>query len=176
MTLLLALLACGPSPDDIARAIASANPVQREDGAKLARNAGGEAVEQALIAVLADPSEAVRLNAIESLAVLVTASAAPALELRLRDDPSPAVRRAAADALGRLGAVQAAPALVAYVQGFSDDDRDQLAGLWALGAVGGLGLAPADREAVMGVLVARREATKDRFVRYNASAALRTLR
>lgn len=176
MTWLLALLACGPASEDVARAIASENPVQREEGAKIARNVGGDAVETALLDVLDDPSEAVRLNAVESLATLEATIATESLVGRLRDDPSPAVKRAAADALGRLGATSAAPALVAYVQAFSDDDRDQLAGLWALGAVGALGLAQQDRAAVMAVLVARREATRDRYVRYNTSAALRTLR
>lgn len=172
---LVALLACGPSSSDVAKVVANGNPVQREDGAKIARNFEGEAVEEALVAVLEDPAEQVRLNAIESLATLGAARAVPALERRLSDDASPAVKRAAADALGRLKAVGSAGALVTYVEGFGPDDRGQLAGLWALGALGAEGLGDA-RGRVLDALVAKRSATKDRYVRYNASAALRTLR
>jgi HEAT repeat protein len=171
-----ALLACSPSPEDIAKAIQSENPVMREDGAKIAQNYDDPAVVEALVAVIGDPAERVRLNAIASLATLDAASAAPALIARLEQDDSQAVKTAAADALGRLLAKDAAPALVAYVNGFSADDRAQLAGIWALGAIGAEGLAADHRKLVLDTLVARREASTDTYVRYNASAALRTLR
>jgi len=109
---LLSLVACDPAPEDIAKAIGSENPVVREDGAKIAQNYDDEVVVKALEGVLADPSEKVRLNAIESLAEIGAASAAPALIARLREDASPKVRRSAADALGRLLAKDAAADLV----------------------------------------------------------------
>ncbi|MFZ5481830.1 MAG: HEAT repeat domain-containing protein [Myxococcota bacterium] len=174
--ILFALLACDPAPEDIAKAIGSDNPVMREDGAKIAQNYDDEVVVAALVAVLADPSEQVRLNAIESLAEVEATSAVPALVQRLREDASPKVRRAAADALGRLLAKDAAPDLVAYVGLFDANDHDQLAGIWALGAIGGEGLPPEQKKLVLDVLVAKREQTTDKFVRYNASAALRTLK
>ncbi len=173
---LVALVGCGPAAEDIATAIGSDNPVMREDGAKIAQNYDDEVVVAALVGVLGDPNEKVRLNAIESLATLAAESAAPRLIEVLGSDPSPKVKRAAADALGRLLAKDAAPALVAYVETFGPNDRAQLAGLWALGAIGAEGLPADTRKLTLDLLVARREATADRYVRYNASAALRTLR
>jgi HEAT repeat protein len=175
MLALTLLLGCPPAPEDIAKAIASENPVMREDGAKIAWNFDDPAVVAALAAVVADPSEAVRLNAIESLAELEAASAGPALIQRLEQDESPKVRRAAADALGRLFVKEAAPALVTYVNSFAADDQNQLAGIWALGSIGSLGLPPETRTLVMDALVVRRNSA-DRYIRYNANAALRTLR
>jgi HEAT repeat protein len=174
----LALLAaCGPAASDIAKVVGSENPVQREDGAKIAQNFDDPAVVDALVKVLDDPSEQVRLNAIESLAELEAGDAAgPRLTRLLAEDASSSVKRAAADALGRLAVLDAAPQIVAYVQAFGPDDRAQLAGVWALGALGAKGLPAESRTAAMQALVTRRDATKDRYVRYNASAALRTFR
>jgi HEAT repeat protein len=174
--ILLALLACDPAPEDIAKAIGSENPVMREDGAKIAQNYEDDVVAQALIAVLVDSSEQVKLNAIESLAEIEATAATPVLVQRLRDDPSPKVRRAAADALGRLLAKDAAADLVAYVEAFGPDDHEQLAGIWALGAIGGEGLPAEQKKLVLDTLVRKREATTDKHVRYNVSAALRTLK
>jgi HEAT repeat protein len=176
MMLALLLAACGPAPDDIARAIHADNPVQREDGAKIAANVDDPAVIDALVAVLADPSESVRLRAVASLADLGATGAGPTLRARLAADSSPEVRRALADALGRLGVIEAAPELVAYVEAHGPDDRAQLAGLWALGALGARGLQGDARTRVLDALVARREATHDRSVRWVTSAALRTFR
>lgn len=176
MILALLLVACGPTPDDVARAIRADNPVQREDGAKIAANVDDPAVVDALVSVLADPSEPVRLRAVRSLADLGATSVGAALRARLAAEESPAVRRALADALGRLGAVEAVPELTAYVASFGDDDRAQLAGLWALGALGAHGLQGEARTRALEMLVRRREATKDRSVRWVTSAALRTFR
>lgn len=173
---LLVLLGCSPSASEIATAIGSKNPVMREDGAKIAQNYADPVVEAALIAVIADPAVAVRLNAIESLAEIEATTAGPALIDRLQHDDDPKVRRAAADALGRLTVKEAVPALVAYVQGFNADDREQLAGVWALGNIGAQGLDPANKQAVLDCLVALRDTTKDKFVRYQTTAALRTLK
>lgn len=173
---LLGLAGCSPAAGDIAKAIGSDNPVMREDGAKIAQNYDDEVVVAALVEVLADPSEAVRLNAIESLAELEAASAAPALIERLKADESPKVRRAAADALGRLMVKESVPDLVAYVATFGPDDRDQLVGLWALGNIGSEGLSAELKAPALETLVQRRESTTDRYVRYTASAALRTLK
>lgn len=174
--LLFALMGCDPAPEDIAKAIGSENPVMREDGAKIAQNYDDEAVVAALVAVLSDPSEAVRLNAIESLAELEATTAAPALIERLKVDESAKVRRAAADALGRLAAEEAIPDLIAYVLAFGPNDHEQLAGIWALGNIGAEGLPADAKKAALATLVSRREATTDRYVRYQASAALRTLK
>lgn len=176
MILAWLLTACGPSAEDVARAIRADNPVQREDGAKIAANADDAAVVEALIGVLADPSEPVRLRAVASLAELDALEAGPALRARLGAETSPAVRRALADALGRLGVVEAVPELVAYVQTHGPDDRAQLAGVWALGALGARGLQGEARTRALETLVARRETTRDRSVRWVASAALRTFR
>ncbi|MFN7145666.1 MAG: HEAT repeat domain-containing protein [Myxococcota bacterium] len=177
MMLLALLLACGAGPDEIAIAIKSENPVMREDGAKIAQNFDDEVVVEALVAVIADPSEQVRLNAIESLAELEAASAAPALVERLKADESPKVRRAAADALGRLLAKDAVPELITYVSGFPPDDRQMLAGVWAIGFIGNEGgLDPAVKKTALEMLVHLRDTTTDRYVRYNVNAALRTLK
>lgn len=171
------LLACGPSADEIATAIRSENPVMREDGAKIAQNFDGDEVVEALLAVVVDPSEPVRLNAIESLAELEATSAGPALIERLGADESPKVRAAAADALGRLLVKEAVPALVTYVGTFGPDDRAQLAGIWAIGAIGEEGgLDPGVKSSALTTLVELRGKTKDLYVRYNVNAALRTLK
>lgn len=172
----LALAGCNPAPEDIAKAISSENPVMREDGAKIAQNYDDPVVVEALTKVLADPSEKVRLNAIESLAELEAVSAVPALVDSLNGDPSPAVKRAAADALGRLFAKEAIPDLIAYVETFGPDDRDQLAGLWAVGNIGSEGLPPDLKQQALALLKTRRESTKDKYVLYTANAALRTLK
>lgn len=170
------LAGCDPAPEDIAKAIGSENPVMREDGAKIAQNYDDEVVIQALLAVVNDPAPQVRLNAIESLAELEALAASPALIAILSDDPNPKVRRAAADALGRLKAKDAVPALITYVTAFKADDHEQLAGLWALGNIGGEGLDPALKQQALLTLAQRREGTADRFIRYTSSAALRTLK
>ena len=121
--LLVLLVACGAGPDEIATAIKSDNPVMREDGAKIAQNFDDQVVIDALVAVLADPSEQVRLNALESLAELEATSAAPAIVERLEKDASPQVKRAAADALGRLVAKEGVPALLAYLATFGPNDH-----------------------------------------------------
>ena len=175
MILLLAL-ACSPSADDIATAVHSENPVMREDGAKIAQNYADEVVEKALVDVLADESVDVRLNAIESLAEIEATTANGALVDRLNADEDVRVRRAAADALGRLKAKDAVPALLLYVQGFGPNDREQLAGVWALGNIGGEGLEAEPKKGVLSTLSSLREQTGDPYVRYVASAALRTLK
>ena len=176
MILALLLVACDAAPEDIATAVTSENPVMREDGAKIAQNYDDPVVVEALIKVLADPSEKVRLNAIESLAELEASAAVPALMDSLNGDPSPQVKRASADALGRLGAKEAIPDLIAYVETFSANDRDQLAGLWAIGNIGSLGLPADGKQAALKTLVARREGTTDKYILYTANEALRTLR
>lgn len=174
--MLVWLLACSPAPEDIAKAIASDNPQMREDGAKIAQNYDDEVVVTALIAVLSDPSEQVRLNAIESLAELEATSAGSPLIARLADDPSPKVRRAAVDALGRLVVKESIPVIITYMAGFAPDDREQLAGIWALGNIGSAGLPAASKKQALDALVGLRNATADKYIRYQASAALRTLK
>lgn len=176
MFALLLVVGCDPAPEDIAKTIGSENPVSREDGAKIAWNYDDPVVIEALIKVLSDPSEKVRLNAIESLAELEATAAVPALIDSLNGDPSPAVKRAACDALGRLEAKEAVPDIIAYVEAFSPDDREQLVGVWALGKIGAEGLGPDLKKAALSTLVARREKSSDKFIVFQANSALRTLR
>jgi HEAT repeat protein len=173
---LVTLLACSPAPEDIAKAIESENPVMREDGAKIAQNYDDEVVEAALLKVIPGGSEAVKLNAIESLAEIEAENAGPVLIATLSGDDSPKVRRAAADALGRLKVKEAAAALITYVQSFPPNDRQMLAGVWALGSIGEEGLDAEAKAAVLTTLVALRDVTKDRYIRYQATAALRVLK
>lgn len=174
--MILSLLLACTDPASIATAIKSDNPVTREDGAKIAQNYDDAAVVEALVLALADPSEKTRLNAIESLAELEATAAGPALIDRLRNDPSPTVKRAAADALGRLKIKDAVPDLIAYLQGFTPDDRAQLTGVWALGNIGTEGLDTEPKKATMDLLVGLRNSTTDKFVAYNATFALRWMR
>lgn len=175
--LLSLLLACGVGADDIAVAIRSDNPVMREDGARIAQNFNDTAVIEALVSVLADPSEQVRLNAIESIAELDASSAAPALVERLEIDESATVQRAAADALGRLEAKEGVPALLTWLATFTANDRAQLVGIWAIGNIGDQGgLDPEVKKNALVALVKLRDTTTDRYVRYNTDAALRTLK
>jgi HEAT repeat protein len=175
-SILLAALGCSPSAEDIAKAVKSDNPVMREDGAKISQNYADEVVEAALLEVLPKGSEAVKLNAIESLAEIEATTANQALIERLSSDESPKVRRAAADALGRLKVKDGVSALIAYLQEFDANDRDQLAGVWALGNIGSEGLDQAAKESVLNTLVALRERTNDKYVRYQTTAALRVLK
>jgi HEAT repeat protein len=175
--MLLALLfACSPAPEDIAKAIASPNPVMREDGAKIAQSYADPVVEAALISVLADPALQVRLNAIESLAEIEATTAGPPLIDRLTNDTEPKVRRAAADALGRLKVVEAVPVLIAHMASYGPDDRDQLVAVWALGNIGSGGLEAGPRQATLDALVNLRTLTTDKYIRYQTTAALRTLK
>lgn len=174
--LLLLSLACSPAPEDIATAIASSNPVMREDGAKIAQSYADPVVEAALISVLADPSTSVRLNAVESLAEIEATTAGPALTERLTNDTDPRMRRAAADALGRLKDKSAVPALIAYMATFSSTDREQLVAVWALGNIGSEGLEAGPKQATLDALVGLRDTTTDKYLRYQTTAALRTLK
>jgi HEAT repeat protein len=170
------LLACSPAAEDIAKAIGSENPVMREDGAKIAQNYDDEVVVDALIAVLGDPSEKVRLNAIESLAEILDQKCGPALIERLKTDPSPMVRKAAADALGRVLFKDSVPALIDYANEFAVDDTAQLVAIWAIGRIGYEGLDADNKKLAMEFLVSRREKATDRYVLYNISVALRYLK
>lgn len=175
LALLLLAAGCSPAAADIAKAISSENPVMREDGAKIAQNYADPLVWDALIKTLHDNSQKTKLNAIEALAYTDATLAGPALIDVLKTDPDPLVKRAAADALGRLEILDAAPALVEYLATFQPNDRDQLAGIWALGNIGAQGLPADQKKLVLDTLVQKREATTDRYVLYNSNAALRTL-
>ena len=165
MIIMLALLACGPSPEDIATNLASANPVVREDTAKIARNFGSPEVESALMSVLTDAEAVVRLNAIESLIQLECVEAVPALIERLAVEPNAKVRRSIVDALGRLGDVQAVPVLVEHLSAHLDDPPLDV--IWALGAL--------EDHRALEVLAGLRTST-DPYVLWNVNQALRKLR
>jgi HEAT repeat protein len=165
MIWLLAMLACGPSSEDIATNLHSPNPVVREDTAKIARNFGSDAVETALIDVLGDKESKVRLNAVESLVELECGLAVAPLMGRLEPETDPRVRRAIVDALGRLGDVQAVPTLITHLQDQIEDP--QLNVIWALGTL-------ADHRA-LDVLAGLRSSS-DPYVVWNVNQALRNLR
>jgi HEAT repeat protein len=167
MLLLLTLLACGPSSDDIARNLESPNPAVRIDTAKIARNFGSDGVEQALIGAIYDQIEQVRVHAIESLAELEAKQAAPALvELLVAEEGSPRVLRATVDTLGRLGDTDAVPAIIAYIEA-REKTSPPLNAIWALGHL--------EDHRALHVLSRLRESS-DPYVRWNATEALRNLR
>ena len=175
-TAALSLCGCSPAPADIAKAISSENPVMREDGAKIAQNYDDPLVWDALVLTLKDSSQKTKLNAIESLASTEAKPAGPQLIDVLNTDADPRVKRAAADALGRLCVMESAPALVAYLSSFEANDREQLAGIWALGNLGAQGLEAESKKIALETLVQKREGTTDRYILYSANYALRTLR
>lgn len=158
------LAGCGPSSEDIARNLASTNPAVREDTSKIAKNFGGEATEAALVGVLADPIENVRLNAVMSLIELEAVSAVPFLMARLEAEESPRVQREIVDALGRLGDRQAVPTLLAYLDARAD--APPVNAIWALGNLG-------DPQALDALSLLR--LSENPYVAYNANVALRKL-
>lgn len=176
LPLLSLLTGCGPTAEDIAKAIQSENPVMREDGAKIAQNYDDDVVVDALITVLADPSQRAKLNALESLSELQNERACPALIERLTGDSDPLVRRAAADGIGRVLCKDGAPALITYAQEFAPDDRAQLGAIWGIGRLGYEGLEPDIRKQALDLLIARREQATDPYVKYNVNLALRYLK
>jgi hypothetical protein len=164
---LLALLACSPSSDDIARNLASPNPAVRVDTAKISRNFGSDTVEKALIGALDDEIEQVRVNAIESLAELEAVQAVPALvDLLAAEEVPPRVLRATVDTLGRLGDVAAVPTLIFYLEAH-EASEPPLNAIWALGHL--------EDHRSLAVLSRLRE-SKDPYVRWSATLALRNLR
>jgi HEAT repeat protein len=165
MIALMALLACGPSSDDVTRNLSSPNPVVREDTAKIARNVDSAEVEAALIGALGDEEMRVRLHAVESLAELDATTAVPGLVERLESEVDPAVRRAIVDALGRLGDAAAVPALIAALE--ARYETPPLDVIWALGAL--------EDDRALNVL-SRLRANDDMYVRWNVNQALRKLR
>ena len=165
--LLFALMACGPSSNDIARNLQSANPAVRVDTAKISRNFGSDAVEKALIGALDDEIEQVQVHAIESLAELEAKQAVPALvEVVQAQTASPRVLSAAVDTLGRLGDTEAVPTLIAYLEA-NEAKAPPLNAIWALGFL-------EDHRSL--AVLSRLRASKDPYVRWNATLALRNLR
>lgn len=163
---LLGLLACGPSDEDVAKLLSSNNPAVREDSAKIARNFDADAVGKALVGALADPSPAVRRNAVDSIAELEFKEAVPALlELVQKQDEDPEVLRQTVDALGRLGDPAAVPVLVALLE--QQEANPPLNLIWALGNL--------EDPAALDVL-SRLRGSADPYVSFNANAALRKLR
>ncbi|RME27653.1 MAG: HEAT repeat domain-containing protein [Deltaproteobacteria bacterium] len=168
MTLLWAtlLLACGPSPEDVAAQLASENPAVREDTARRARNFNSPVVIEGLIRALDDPSEQVRLNAIASLIALDARDAVPKLASMITADPSPDVRREAIDALGRMPDPRGVDPIVSLLEETADT-RPPLNAIWAAGQLGDMKALP--------VLTRLRESS-DPYVSYNANQALRRIR
>jgi len=165
--LFLALTGCSLSSDDISRNLQSPNPAVRVDTAKISRNFGSDEVEKALIGALDDEIVQVRIHAIESLAELEAEQAVPALvQLVEKDEVPPRVLKAAVDTLGRLGDVQAVPTLIAYLEA-REDKAPPLNAIWALGFL--------EDHRALPVLSRLRE-SKDPYVRWNATVALRNLR
>jgi HEAT repeat protein len=165
MLLLMTLIACGPSSDDIVKNLSSTNPVVREDTAKIARNFGSDSVESGLISVLGDPEPKVRLNAVESLVELETKAAVPSLMERLELETDPRVQRAVIDALGRLKDTRAVPALITFLE--KHIESPPLNAVWALGNL--------EDDRALNVLAPLRTST-DQHVVWNVNQALRKLK
>lgn len=163
---LVLLLACGPTPEDVALQLASENPAVREDTARRARNFNSPDVIQGLITALDDPSERVRLYAVESLIELDAKDAVPRLCEVMTADESELVRREAIDALGRMADPRAVPPLVALLEQTADD-KPPLNAIWAVGQMGDVQAMP---------VLSRLRESKDPFVAYNANQSLRRLR
>jgi HEAT repeat protein len=167
-TLLIAvlLLACGASPDDIAKNLESDNPVIREDTAKIAHNFDSPEVREALIALLVDEREMVRYNAVKSLVELEEAEAVPALVEMLETEESQKVLREVIDALGRLGDTDAVPVLIAHIEA-TKDPKPPLNAIWALGFL-------EDNQSME--LLSELAEHPDKYVAWNARKALANLR
>lgn len=160
-------MACGPSSSDIARNLQSPNPAVRVDTAKISRNFGSDEVEKALISALDDEIEQVQVHAIETLAELKATQAVPRLiEIVEAEAASPRVLRAAVDTLGRLKDAAAVPPLIAYLEAREATDPP-LNAIWALGFI-------EDHRALP--VLSRLRDSKDPYVRWNATLALRNLR
>lgn len=164
MIALFLLAACGTDPSVVVAGMQSENPMVREDMVLVARGVQDPVVNQALIGALDDPSQVVRLRAVESLAAHENTDAVPALIQKLADSNAE-VRRAAIDALGVLKDARAVPALLATVQS-QEDAALPLNALWALGNIG-------DHQAI--ALLSRLRNHADPYVVYNAESALRKL-
>ena len=160
-------MACGPSSGDIARNRQSPNPAVRVDTAKISRNFGSDEVEKALIVALDDDIEQVQVHAIETLAELEATQAVPRLiEIVEAEAASARVMRAAVDTLGRLKDAAAVPPLIAYLEAREATDPP-LNAIWALGFI-------EDHRALP--VLSRLRDSKDPYVRWNATLALRNLR
>ncbi|MFT5683483.1 MAG: HEAT repeat protein [Myxococcota bacterium] len=169
MSVLALLIACGPAPEDIAGNLSSANPVTREDTAKIARNFGSPEVEAALIESLQDPTQKVRYNALESLIEMETVAAVPAIMAMLEVESDREVEQLAVDALGRMGDPQAVPTLIAYIETCRDDGVRSipLNAIWALGFIGDGRALP---------LLSELREDSDIYISWNADQALKKLR
>ena len=66
--------------------------------------------------------------------------------------------------------------LIAYMGTFSSTDREQLVAVWALGNIGSEGLEAGPKQATLDALVGLRDTTTDKYLRYQTTAALRTLK
>ena len=163
----LGLTACGPSAEDIATNLTSNNPVVREDSAKMARQHDDEVIIVALQVALNDPSDEVRLNAVESLAELEAVEAVPALIAVVQADGKPEVVSAAVDALGRIADPRAVSVLMAHLEQ-KGASRLTLNAIWALGNIG-------DGHA-MPLLARIREGSDDPYIVYSTERALRLLK
>jgi HEAT repeat protein len=155
-------VACGPQPSAILAGLGSENPVIREDMALLARRAESEDVVQALVGLLEDPVEEVRVRAVESLGILGDPGAVEALVACLAGSEG-RVQRATIDALGQIRDERAVEPLVAHV---SQADTVPLNAVWALGELGDI--------RAMALLAGLRD-HPDLLVSWNAEQALEKL-
>ncbi len=166
--LLLGLIAaCGPDTGQVVEGIRSDNPAVREDMVVFARKVEEPKVVGALLKSLEDPSEAIRIKTVQSLAALEHRGATLPLVDRLPVETSPEVRREIVDALGRIDDDRAVPALLLVAEA-TPADEVPLNVIWALGAIG-------DRRALSALTRLREEAT-DPYVVYNANVALRKVK
>lgn len=90
-------------PEEVRAGLGSADPAARADALRRARP--DPALAPLLATALADPEEAVRVEAVRALARLHGRGAARALMRVAAADPAPAVRCEAVLALGRIAAL-----------------------------------------------------------------------
>ncbi len=160
-------LGCGPSAESVVTGIQSENPAVREDMVEFARRFDEPMVVDALIKALDDPSTAIRVKAVESLAELGHAAAAAKLVELLNNDESVEVRTEAIEALGRIQDPAAVAPLLILLETCQPNDAP-LNVLWALGNIG-------DKRALP-LLSRLRDEASDPYVVYNANVALRKIR
>jgi len=111
--------------------------IRRREAARLLGDLGGPRAVEALVEVLSDPTDALRLAAAEALGLIGDPLAVDALGGAMGEvlsDPDDALRLPAVEALGLIGDPQAVEALVEVLS--DPDDALRLAAAEALGLIG----------------------------------------
>ena len=112
-------------------------PTQGKPPAKTIAWEATPTVLKAIESALADPSEAVRVAAVEGVRTTDDRAALPSLRERFGSETSPKVRREIALALGNMGDKAALPLLVAALRDTSSPEGVRTAALTGLESIGG---------------------------------------